>query len=126
MMAFRGIRRLLSVYFALFFVAVAAAPHHHVNALHDLLLDQRSDSGDLVQPANPSDPAAGPIIGAARIVRDVPCAACFMGDFVCNSTASFQFVADLAPLPHEPRPRELARPALLPASSSTRAPPRAS
>jgi hypothetical protein len=125
-MAFRRVRRLLSVYFVLFFAAVAAAPHYHLNALHDLLFDQRSDSGDLVQPASSSDPDAGAVISAAHIVPDVPCAACFMGDFVCKSTASFQFVAHLAPLPHEPRPLELPAPALLPATGTSRAPPRAS
>jgi hypothetical protein len=119
-------RRLLGAYFALFFVAVAAAPHHHLNGLQDLLLDQRSDSGEIVEVAGSVAVAAGPVIQAARVVPDVPCAACFMGDFVCNPTATFQFVADLAPLPLKPHPPALAVPALLPAESASRSPPRVS
>ncbi|HKD11515.1 MAG TPA: hypothetical protein VKE50_05540 [Thermoanaerobaculia bacterium] len=125
-MARHRVRRLLGIYFALFFVAVAAAPHHHLNALQDLLLDQRSDSGDIVQPAEGVDTSSGATLRSARIVPDVPCVACFMGDFVCNSTASFRLVAGLEPLPHVRRPRELPPPALLPATATSRAPPRAS
>jgi len=124
-MTSRGTRRLLAAYFALFFVAVAAAPHHHLNGLQDLLLDQRSDSGDLVEAVDPSSPASDPVVRAARVVPDFPCAACFMGDFVCNPTAGYRFVADLAPLPHRPHPPAAATPELLPADSSSRSPPRA-
>ncbi|HMF08003.1 MAG TPA: hypothetical protein VKJ00_02635 [Thermoanaerobaculia bacterium] len=125
-MAWNRMRRLVGVYFAFFFVAVAAAPHHHLNALQDLLLDQRSDSGDIVQPSDDEAAPVGAAICSARIVPDVPCAACFMGDFVCNSTASFLLVTGLEPLPHEPHLLELPAPALLPATATSRAPPRVS
>lgn len=118
-------RRYLGAYLAFFFVAVSAAPHHHLNGLQDLLLDQRSDSGEIVQEAGSVDASSGPILAAASIVPDVPCPACFTGDFVCNPTALFQFVADLAPLPLKPRPPAVTTPALLPAESSSRSPPRA-
>ncbi len=115
-------RRGASAYLALFFMAVAAAPHHHLNSLEDLLLDQRSDSGTIV--VAEGTPAVGvSALHAAHVVSDVPCPACFLGDFVCGPAASFLFVAKLAPLTLPSDRPEPATPALIPAETSSRSPP---
>jgi len=93
------IRRAAGIYLAAFFLAVAAAPHHHLNGVEDLLLDQRSDSGILVlADGTPSGP--GPAFDPARFHRDVPCLACFSGDFVAAPAPAVAFVAILSPLPN--------------------------
>src|SRR5262249_4866708 len=76
-----GYRRASAAYLALFFLAVAAAPHHHLNGLEDLLLDQRSDSGILIQTIGAQGTSEAPAINPYRVVHDVPCLACFTGDF---------------------------------------------
>jgi len=117
-------RRAAGLYLVLFFLAVAAAPHHHINDLEDLLLDQRSDSGILVQTLDSADMDAGLAFHPARVVHDVSCLACFTRDFVCATTDSFLLLAILTPLPLVPAPPDTATPALVPADASSRAPPR--
>ncbi len=116
-------RRATGLYLVLFFLAVAAAPHHHLNDLEDLLLDQRSDSGILVQTLDTAARDAAPAFHPARVVRDVSCLACFTRDFVCATTDSFLLVAILTPLPLVPALPATATPALVPADASSRAPP---
>src|SRR5262249_40080968 len=105
--------RPMSAYLVFFLVAVAAASHRHVNDLEDLLLDQRSDSGIVIQevgtPNVPGDLAFQPI----RLVRDVPCPACFAQDVVSTPTPVFLFLADPAQLPLTPSLADAPRPALL-------------
>ena len=113
-----------SVYLALFFLAVAAAPHRHLNDLDDLFLDQRSDSGNIVQVVGPASIPGDLFFHSARFVQDVPCPACFTGDFVCAPTSAFHFVADLGLLPLLPSLPDVARPALVAADAASRAPPR--
>jgi hypothetical protein len=119
-------RQAAGFYLCLFFVAVAAAPHHHLNDLEDLLLDQMSDSGILVQTTGPLGTALAPAFNSSRMVRDVACLACFTRDFVAAPTASFLLVAVFSPLPLIPVPPLAATPALVPAETSSRAPPRLS
>ncbi|HTD52747.1 MAG TPA: hypothetical protein VK780_06965 [Thermoanaerobaculia bacterium] len=119
-------RRAAASYLLLFFLAVAAAPHHHLNDLEDLLLDQRSDSGILVQTIDSADGNTTPEFHPARVVHDVSCLACFTRDFVCATTDSFLLVAILTPLPLVPTLPATATPALVPADASSRAPPRIS
>jgi hypothetical protein len=117
-------RRVAATYLALFFGAVAVAPHTHVNGLEDLLLDQPSDNGVIEQPvARPSDGVTS--IGPVHYVQDVPCLACFTRDFVASPSSTFAFVAILAPLHVSPAPATLPRPELVPADTSSRAPPAA-
>lgn len=116
--------RAASAYLALFFLAVAAAPHRHLNDLEDLFLDQRSDSGFIVQAAGPVGIPGDLSFQSARFVHDVPCPACFTRDFVCAPTSAFLFVADLGLLPLLSSLPEVARPALVPADAASRAPPR--
>ena len=117
-------RRAAGLYFVLFFLAVTAAPHHHLNDLEDLLLDQRSDSGILVQAIGPTSASEALAFRAIRLVPDAPCLACFTRDFVCAPTAPFFFVADVGPLPLLPSLPDVARPALVLADAASRAPPR--
>ena len=115
-------RTIAAIYLALFFGAVAVAPHTHVNGLEDLLLDQPSDNGVIEQPAaRPSD--GGTSVGPVHYVQDVPCLACFTRDFVGSPATSFAFVPNLAPLHISPAPAPLPRPELVPADTSSRAPP---
>ena len=80
-----GFRNATAFYLTLFLLAVAAARHDHVNDLEDLLLDQPSDSGEVIE-TNPAFAAAERSgqtgLDAFAIVDDVPCLACFGSDFV--------------------------------------------
>jgi len=117
-------RRATGLYLVLFFLAVAAAPHHHINDLEDLLLDQRSDSGLVTlvcaEAQNSDEQAFHPY----RIARDVSCLACFTGDFVSVATSAFSFVSVFTRLPLRPVPPIAAMPELLSADTPSRAPPR--
>jgi len=86
-MLWARVRRASAVYFALFFLAVASAPHHHLNGIEDLLLDQRSDSGLIAQTLGPPGTRQKPALNAIRFARDFPCLACFGGDFVSITAA---------------------------------------
>jgi hypothetical protein len=116
----------VSAYLALFFVAVAAAPHHHLNGFEDLLLDQRSDSGILTETPASAGPAAGPSVCSFYFVQDVPCLACFTHDFFCAAASATAFVAHLERLELGPPPADVSTPELLPGETSTRGPPRLS
>jgi hypothetical protein len=122
-MTWSGCRKAAGLYLSVFFLAVVAAPHHHLNGLEDLLLDQRSDSGLLVQTNGPVGTLAEPAFHSSKIVQDIPCLACFTSDFVAATTSSFVLVASLTPLPHIPVPPLAATPELVPADTSSRAPP---
>lgn len=79
--------RIAALYGLFFLLAVAAAPHHHLNSFEDLVTDGPSDSGIFVlQPTADSDPC----IAAGNVVDDDPCLACFQNDYV--AAASFAFV----------------------------------
>jgi hypothetical protein len=119
-------RRAAGVYLVLFFLAVTAAPHHHLNGLEDLLLDQRSDSGILVQTVGPVETGGPAGMNPYRLVQDVPCLACFTRDFVCAPAAAFFLFASFSPLPLAPPPPDSATPELIPADPLSRAPPRIS
>jgi len=116
-------RRGAGIYLAVFFLTVTAAPHHHLNDLEDLVLDQRSDSGTIVQAIGPATALGVPTFRRVQLVPDVPCPACFTRDFSCAPTALFVLVANLGLLPLLPSPPDLARPALTLADAVSRAPP---
>ncbi len=80
-------RRIAATYLAVFYLAVAAAPHHHLNGLEDLLLDQKSDSG-VVKIDSPVPLAGSPAWSTFWFVRDDPCLACFNSDFVSAPSPS--------------------------------------
>jgi len=122
-MTWSGCRKAACLYLSLFFFAVVAAPHHHLNGLEDLLLDQRSDSGLLVQTNGPAGTAEAPTFHSSKIVQDIPCLACFTSDFVAATTSSFVLVTSFAPLLLIPVPPPSATPELIPADTSSRAPP---
>jgi len=115
-------RRAAGIYLAAFFLAVAGAPHHHCNDAEDLLLDQRSDSGTLVR-AEGTPVGPGPAVTPMRLDRDVPCLACFSGDFVAAPATYMAFVATLTPLPALSAPAAGGFHQLLAAETSSRAPP---
>lgn len=117
------LRRSTAAYLVSFLLAVVAAPHHHLNGFEDLLLDQRSDSGLLVQTIGVPGTAKAPALNPFRVVHDVPCLACFTGDFVCAASAAIQFLParDLVALVPPPDSSGVAQ--LVPADPSSRAPP---
>jgi hypothetical protein len=117
------LRRCAAAYLVSFLLAVAAAPHHHLNGLEDLLLDQRSDSGLLVQTIGVPGTSHVPALNPFRVVHDVPCLACFTGDFVCAASAAIQFLParDLVALAPAPNMSGVAQ--LVPGDPSSRAPP---
>lgn len=119
-------RRFAGTYLSLFFLAVAAAPHQHLNGLEDLLLDQPSDSGEIVLNSGPVETPQDSALTPFSRVRDVPCLACFTKDFVGSPAATIAFVPCLSPLSVRPVPPSLATPELLPAEAVSRAPPRIS
>jgi hypothetical protein len=116
-------RRGAGIYLAVFFLTVTAAPHHHLNDLEDLILDQRSDSGTIIQAIGPATAPGALTFRPVQLIPDVPCPACFTRDFSCAPTAPFVLVADLGLLPPLPSPPDLARPALTLADAVSRAPP---
>jgi hypothetical protein len=118
-------RRAAGLYLVLFSLAVTAAPHHHLNDLEDLLLDQSSDSGLVVLKSGTAAPTPEKAFHSCRVVQDVACLACFNRDFVSVPTSAFTLVAVFALLPLRPEPPAIATPQLLPADTSSRAPPRA-
>lgn len=81
-------RRIVASYGLVFLLAAAAAPHHHLNSIEDLVSDGPSDSGVLVEGSGPGHPVGGLEMGAGRLVDDEPCLACFLHDFVAAPAAS--------------------------------------
>jgi hypothetical protein len=120
-----AVRRSVGIYLAAFFLAVAAAPHHHLNSVEDLLLDQCSDSGILVL-ADGTPGGRAPMFDPARFHRGVPCLACFSGDFVAAPAPTVAFVAVLSPLSNRGTLPAAAVPEPHFTETSSRAPPRVS
>jgi hypothetical protein len=114
----------MSTYLALLLLAVAAAPHTHLNDLEDLFLDQRSDSGIILQAAGRASPSGEPAFQPLRLVPDVPCPACFTSDFLCAPTALFLFCAGLGAQPFFRCVRGAGMPAVMLVEAASRAPPR--
>jgi hypothetical protein len=116
-------RRAAALYLALFFCAVVAAPHEHINGLEDLLLDQPSDSGVIEEPD--AQPVHGSTVAPPRFVHDIPCPACFTSDFVTTAASAIAVVPLLTPLPRRPDPIPVSRLEPPPTDSVSRAPPSA-
>jgi len=115
-------RRATGIYLAAFFLAVAAAPHNHINGLADLLLDQPSDSGEIAESAAvPADP--GPGWYSECLVDDDPCLACFNNDFVAAASPLLAFLPDLQPIQARSDFRAGRAPCVLPRETPSRAPP---
>jgi hypothetical protein len=83
-----GARRGVSLYLLGFLLAVAVAPHRHINSLEDLLSDGPSDSGIFIE-ARPVDPTAATQVQSARLVDDDPCLACFHHDYDASAQQLF-------------------------------------
>ncbi len=116
-------RRRTGIYLALFFLAVTAAPHHHINGLEDLLLDHPSDSGTVVMTGRSIGMQGPPAWSAGSLVDDDPCLACFGNDFVSAPSAVFAFTARLERLALRPDASSDTEPAPLPRETPSRSPP---
>jgi len=116
-------RRSTSFSLLAFLLAVAVAPHHHLNSFADLLSEGRSDSGTFID-AGLSDAPGEARIRSARLVSDDPCLACFHRDYA--AAPSTTFVVDRTLTPHLEVPASARRSVPEPASESpaSRSPPR--
>ena len=112
-----------ATYLVLFFLSVTAAPHHHINGLEDLLLDQPSDSGSVVENGGPIGTREAPAYDSFWLVDDDPCLACFSNDFVAAPAPSIAFVARLERREVQPEPVSKKSPDPPPRESPSRAPP---
>ncbi|HEY1435593.1 MAG TPA: hypothetical protein VGG65_09475 [Thermoanaerobaculia bacterium] len=114
-------RRIPALYLLALFAAAAAAPHHHLDPIADLLSDGPSNSGTFAQIAGPGSLGQGLYAGA--LVQDESCFACFHSDFVGSPAVALVLTQALQRLPDRPvalAPTVLARPA---SGTSSRAPP---
>lgn len=116
-------RRAAGIYFALFFLAVAGAPHRHINGLEDLLLDGPSDSGLVVITRGPIEMRNAPGLNAFWLVDDDPCLACFWSDRVSAPSPAVAFPARRERLEILTEPPSQSEPPPLPRESLSRAPP---
>ena len=115
-------QRLSAFYLTGFFAAVAAAPHHHLDSLADLLSDGPSNSGTIAQILEPDGYEAGIYPGV--LVDDFSCLACFHRDFVASPSLMVVLTPVFALLHQHPGSPTLPLPELVVAESSSRAPPR--
>jgi hypothetical protein len=120
---FATARRVAGTYLALFFVAVAVAPHHHVNGLEDILLDQPSDSGVVVETGSPAGTADAPAWTTFWFVDDDPCLACFNGDYVSAPPPTIGFTARLDRIASHEATLPSPVPPILAKDTPSRAPP---
>jgi len=78
----------MALYGVIFLLAVASAPHRHLNSLEDLLSDGPSDSGIFV--ASPvGAPASVPCLSSCNLIDDDPCLACFHNDYAAAASTIF-------------------------------------
>ncbi|MDQ2979947.1 MAG: hypothetical protein M3R62_12070 [Acidobacteriota bacterium] len=116
-------RRAAEIHFALFFLAVAGAPHNHINGLEDLLLDGPSDSGAVVITRGPIGMRIAPGLNPFWLVDDDPCLACFWSDRVSAPSPIVAFTAGRERLEIRIELPSHSRPAPLPQEALSRAPP---
>ncbi len=93
-------RRLSAWYLVALFVSAAAAPHHHLDPIADLLSDRPSNSGTFTQVGGTGSPGVGLYAGA--IVQDESCFACFHSDFAASPAVAIALTVFLQPLPDRP------------------------
>jgi hypothetical protein len=119
----RGLRRSASIFLASFFLAVVAAPHRHLNPIADLISNERSDSGVFIQILG--DPVADGQThwGAAALIDDDPCLACFMHDCVAKAACFFGFIPSFTFLQLPQRSTFVGIPGPRPRALTSRAPP---
>lgn len=122
-MAWSRCRKAAGIYLGFFFLAVAAAPHDHINGFEDLLLDQPSDSGLVFAAPAPSQGGGDRTWSPFDLFQDVPCLACFTRDFAASPVASIPAIPLLFPLHPCPGIAAAAAPWRLTAEAPSRAPP---
>ena len=117
----RATRRLSAIYLLALFAAAAAAPHHHLDPIADIVSDGPSNSGSFAQIRGPVGLGAGFYPGA--LIDDESCLACFHSDFVASPAIALALVAPLQPLIGRPVIPSVSTPAPVPSDSSSRGPP---
>ena len=114
-------RRLPAAYLLALFAVAAAAPHHHLDPIADLVSDGPSNSGRFAQILEPVGLGAGFYPGG--LVDDESCLACFHSDFVASPAIVLALAVPLQPLPGRPIIPAVSSPAPLPSDASSRGPP---
>ena len=114
-------RRVPALYLLALFLAAAAAPHHHLDPIADLLSDGPSNSGTFAQIAGPGSIDSGVYPGA--LVQDESCFACFHSDFVGSPAIALVLTQALQPLANLSILPSLSAPTPFGSSTSSRAPP---
>jgi hypothetical protein len=105
-----------------FLLAVALAPHSHVNSFEDLLSDGPSDSGIFV--ASPVGvPESVPCLSSLRLIDDDPCLACFHNDYFASPAAIAVPSTGFVSLSQVSTPPDPAIPGPLSESPASRSPP---
>src|SRR5215813_13282837 len=117
-----SLRRLGALYGLAFLLSAAGAPHRHLNSLEDLLSDGPSDSGFFFE-GSASGPDGRPRVGAARLVDDGPCLACFHNDYAASATASFVLSGSSQPRHRVPPHSNSTNPGPSPDYPNSRSPP---
>ena len=114
-------RRLPAIYLLALFAAAAAAPHHHLDPIADIVSDGPSNSGTFAQIRESVGPGAGVYPGA--LVDDESCLACFHSDFVASPAISLALARPLEHLAGRPVVRSDSTQLPLPSEASSRGPP---
>jgi hypothetical protein len=117
----RAWRRLPAIYLLALFAAAAAAPHHHLDPIADIVSDGPSNSGSFAQIGGSVGLGAGFYPGA--LVDDESCLACFHSDFVASPAISLALARPLEHLAGRPVLRSDSTPLPLPSEASSRGPP---
>jgi hypothetical protein len=114
-------RRVPALYLLALFLAAAAAPHHHLDPIADLLSDGPSNSGTFSQVEGPGSFESSVYPGA--LVEDVSCFACFHSDFVVSPAVALLLTQLLQQVPHRPVAPALSMLARPASGTPSRAPP---
>lgn len=114
-------RRCSALYLLTLFLGAAAAPHHHLDPVADLVSDRPSNSGTFAQIQGPGSIDTGFYPGA--LVQDVSCLACFHSDFGGSPAVALTFTPALEALARQPLMEAPSVPSSFAADTSSRAPP---
>lgn len=120
----RGWRRYPALYLLALFLGAAAAPHHHLDPIADLLSDRPSNSGTFALIQGPGSLETGFFPGL--LVQDVSCFACFQHDFVTSPAVALSWTTALRLYVHHPVPFSWSVPTVFVSGTSSRGPPSAS
>ena len=110
-----------ALYLLALFAAAAAAPHHHLDPIADLISERPSNSGTFAQISSPQPRDDGFYPGG--LVQDISCLACFHSDFVASQAVVLELIQPPQAAPAGSLPPVSSEAALVLADTVSRAPP---